>query len=185
MCKLAVILGSKSDGEVLVESGAVDLLNEMLGEDAWSLSFLSAHRHPDELRELVQKRVDEGTKVFIGAAGLKCDLPGAIAAHAGDVPIVIGVPLPTEPHGRDKAILDLTDFPPGIEVAVVGDGKRGLMHAAALACRIIAMEDGPPDEVAVRWMQWRAKQADERPPEPEVDIAALVDEVEAKKGGTA
>jgi 5-(carboxyamino)imidazole ribonucleotide mutase len=171
MEKLAVIFGSRrSDSKVLAASGVIELLNGVLGKGVWSVSFLSAHRHPDELREYVKARVAEGTRVFIGAAGKKCDLPGAIAAHAGPLATVIGVPLTSDSHSRDKALLDLTDFPPGIEVAVVGDGKDGLLHAAVFACRIISQTD---DRVGERLIAWQKKAAAGREPETDVNITEI------------
>lgn len=124
-----IILGSKSDAEV--GKRAKEILKEFGVNHQIIVS--SAHRTPDELRELVRA---SDAKVFIAVAGLSAALPGTIAAHTTKP--VIGVPV----GGKVNldSILAVSQMPPGVPVAAVGLDRGE--NAALLAIQILALHDG-------------------------------------------
>lgn len=152
MAEVVIILGSKSDRQIVEESGMLDILNES-GVD-WELSVISAHRNPKELANYCREKVDEAF-VFIGVASMSAALPGSIAAYTQGKKLVIGVPLPSPefPDAMD-ALLSMVRMPSGRPVAVVGIGKAGLRNAAILACQVIALGDS---EMGDRFFQMMDK----------------------------
>jgi 5-(carboxyamino)imidazole ribonucleotide mutase len=135
MPDVAVIIGSKSD-ETLIKS-----CEEYL--EYFSLSFetkiLSAHRNPVETVEYVKNAENNGTKVFIAAAGMAAHLPGVVASHT--ILPVIGVPLSgSELNGVD-ALYSIVQMPAGIPVATLAIGKAGARNAAILAAEILALNN--------------------------------------------
>ncbi|MEK7099692.1 MAG: AIR carboxylase family protein [Patescibacteria group bacterium] len=138
---IAVVLGSKSDLEVVKNSKLPEILDEV--SQAYDISIISAHRNPYELSEYCQESFNSGAQVFIGVAGMAAALPGAIAANLNRSTTrrpVIGVPLASGefPDAQD-ALLSMVRMPPGMPVAVCGIGKSGLQNAALLACQIVAI----------------------------------------------
>jgi len=123
-----IVLGSKSDAEV--GKRAEEILKEF-GVNH-EMIVCSAHRTPDELREIVRAT---DSKVFIAVAGLSAALPGTIAAYTTKP--VIGVPVSGK-IGLD-AILSITQMPPGVPVAAVGLDRGE--NAALLAVEILAVHD--------------------------------------------
>jgi 5-(carboxyamino)imidazole ribonucleotide mutase len=123
-----VVLGSKTDAEV--GKKAKEILKEFGVSHEMVVS--SAHRTPEELRNLVEHA---DAKVFIAIAGLSAALPGTIAAHTTKP--VIGVPV----SGKLNldSILSITQMPPGIPVAAVGLDRGE--NAALLAVEILALQD--------------------------------------------
>ncbi|MEK6810138.1 MAG: 5-(carboxyamino)imidazole ribonucleotide mutase [Candidatus Thermoplasmatota archaeon] len=123
-----IVLGSKSDAEV--GKRAKEILREFGVSHLMIVS--SAHRTPEELREIVRST---DAKVFIGIAGLSAALPGTIAAHTTKP--VIGVPV----GGKINldSILSVTQMPPGVPVAAVGLDRGE--NAALLAVQILALND--------------------------------------------
>ena len=71
MPKVGVVLGSKSDMEVV--QPAVDILTEM-GIDC-ELNVISAHRTPEKAREYGLNARSSGIEVIIAAAGMAAHLP--------------------------------------------------------------------------------------------------------------
>jgi len=123
-----IVLGSKSDSEV--GKRAEEILKEF-GVNH-EMIVCSAHRTPDELREIVRAT---DSKVFIAVAGLSAALPGTIAAYTTKP--VIGVPVSGK-IGLD-AILSITQMPPGVPVAAVGLDRGE--NAGLLAVEILAVHD--------------------------------------------
>ncbi|HEY5538778.1 MAG TPA: 5-(carboxyamino)imidazole ribonucleotide mutase [Thermoplasmata archaeon] len=123
-----IVLGSKSDAEV--GKRAEEILKEF-GVNH-EMIVCSAHRTPDELREIVRAT---DSKVFIAVAGLSAALPGTIAAYTTKP--VIGVPVSGK-IGLD-AILSITQMPPGVPVAAVGLDRGE--NAGLLAVEILAVHD--------------------------------------------
>jgi len=123
-----IVLGSKSDAEV--GKRAKEILREFGVSHLMIVS--SAHRTPDELREIVRS---SDAKVFIAVAGLSAALPGTIAAHTTKP--VIGVPV----GGKINldSILSVIQMPPGVPVAAVGLDRGE--NAALLAVQILALND--------------------------------------------
>ncbi len=133
MPKVAILLGSESDKEVM--QNCVKYL-EWFGIDH-EMRILSAHRSPDATADFAKNAEKNGFSLIIAAAGMAAHLPGFIAANT-TLP-VIGVPLASsEMHGID-ALYSIVQMPPGIPVATVAIGAAGAKNAAVLAAEILAM----------------------------------------------
>ena len=129
--RVLVLIGSESDRPKM--DGALDVLHSS-GVDA-NITVSSAHRDPDQTRELAVAAKQEGYSVIICGAGLSAALPGVVAAHS-DLP-VIGVPIASGTLGGLDALLSTAQMPPGVPVATVGiDNAR---NAAHLALRMLKM----------------------------------------------
>jgi len=83
---VAIVMGSKSD-MALAEATKEVLDGYEIGS---VIKVLSAHRTPEALKEFIEATIKDGTKVFVGIAGLAAHLSGNIAAHT-TLP-VIGIP---------------------------------------------------------------------------------------------
>jgi len=128
---VGIIMGSKSDMEVMEKAGAV--LHE--AGVSYEIRVMSAHRDPETVSEYCANARTRGMKVIIAGAGLSAALPGVAAAHT-DLP-VIGVPLSSSlsAAGGLDAILSVVQMPPGVPVASVGlDNAKNAGH---LALRIL------------------------------------------------
>lgn len=141
--KIAIILGSESDLDVLKKSKAIQVLDDV--GIKYDIVIISAHRHHHTLENYCHIALSKGCAVFIAAAGMAAALPGAIAAICADssnYPLVIGVPLPSMDfaNGMD-ALLSMIRMPPGVPVAVCGVGESGFKNAAIAACEILAVGD--------------------------------------------
>ena len=129
--RVGIIMGSKSDMEVMEKAGAV--LHE--AGVSYEIRVMSAHRDPETVSEYCANARTRGMKVIIAGAGLSAALPGVAAAHT-DLP-VIGVPLSSSlsAAGGLDAILSVVQMPPGVPVASVGlDNAKNAGH---LALRIL------------------------------------------------
>ena len=134
MDKVAVVLGSSSDEEVM--KGCTDYLTRF--GIPYDLIISSAHRQPDATATLARQAEERGYAVIIAAAGMAAHLPGVIASHT-TLP-VIGVPLAgSELHGVD-ALYSIVQMPAGIPVATVAIGSAGARNAAVLAAEILALK---------------------------------------------
>ena len=128
---VGIIMGSKSDMEVMEKAGAV--LHE--AGVSYEIRVMSAHRDPEMVSEYCSNARTRGMKVIIAGAGLSAALPGVAAAHT-DLP-VIGVPLSSSlsAAGGLDSILSVVQMPPGVPVASVGlDNAKNAGH---LALRIL------------------------------------------------
>ena len=138
--EVVIVIGSNSDRKSVDESGMLDVLNQCAVD--WQMSIISAHRHPDKLKEYCQEMVNNGVLVFIGVAGMSAALPGAIAAYTKGLCPVIGVALTEDKlFGGLDALLAMTRLPLGTAVATVGLDKTGLYNAAKLAVQIICLTE--------------------------------------------
>lgn len=127
------LLGSKSDLEHI--SPAFKVLEEL--DIPHRIKIASAHRTPDDVRQLIASAENEGCHVFIAAAGLAAHLAGAVAAHTRKP--VIGIPVVTGPLQGVDALLSTAQMPPGVPVANTGVGIPA--NSAWLAARILALGD--------------------------------------------
>jgi phosphoribosylaminoimidazole carboxylase PurE protein len=135
MRKVAVLLGSKSDEQVM--AGCTEYLAKFgIPHD---LRVSSAHRQPDETAAFVKKAEADGYAVIIAAAGMAAHLAGFAAAHT-TLP-VIGVPLEGSALNGVDALYSTVQMPPGIPVATVAIGSAGAKNAAVLAAEILALND--------------------------------------------
>jgi 5-(carboxyamino)imidazole ribonucleotide mutase len=124
-----ILVGSDSDKPRI--EPAFDILSK--AGVAYEFHVSSAHRQPDQTRQLVSDARGRGFRVIIAGAGLSAALPG-FAASLTDLP-VIGVPFAVGPLNGLDALLATAQVPPGVPVACVGiDNAK---NAAYLAIRML------------------------------------------------
>lgn len=133
--KVAVLMGSKSDSEIM-ETCTLEL--EKLGV-GFEVRVSSAHRNPNGTREYVKEAERRGIEVFIAGAGMAAALPGFVASIT-EKP-VIGVPIASGLPGGVDALFSMVQMPPGLPVATVAVGRAGARNAAILAAEILALKD--------------------------------------------
>ena len=133
--RVAIVMGSKSD-MALAEATKEVLDGYEIGS---VIKVLSAHRTPEALKEFIQATIKDGTKVFVGIAGLAAHLSGNIAAHT-TLP-VIGIPGDGGPLNGLDALFSTVQMPRGVPVATVAIGKAGAVNAGHLAAQMLATGD--------------------------------------------
>jgi len=131
---VAVVMGSESDAETMLEAARV-LAQFSIPYEA---HVISAHRTPDRCRAFAHDAEKQGLKVIICGAGKAAHLAGVVASHT--ILPVIGVPLDAGLGGLD-ALLSTVQMPKGVPVATVATGKSGASNAGLLAVAILALED--------------------------------------------
>jgi 5-(carboxyamino)imidazole ribonucleotide mutase len=131
--KIAIILGSKSDYQILEEG--FKLLEEF--RIPYRLEVISAHHNPERLRRFCNKAEKEGIKVIISCAGLSAALPGFIASYV-KIP-VIGVPLNSGNFGGLESLLSIVEVPRGIGLVSTGIGKKGFINAIIFSTKILSL----------------------------------------------
>jgi 5-(carboxyamino)imidazole ribonucleotide mutase len=135
MPKVAILLGSESDKEVMQScTNYLDWFNI-----EYEMKVLSAHRNPRETAAFAKSAEKHGIGLIIAAAGMAAHLPGVVAAHT-TLP-VIGVPLSSSDLRGIDALYSIVQMPAGIPVATVAIGGAGAKNAAVLAAEIFAMSD--------------------------------------------
>ncbi len=132
MSKIAVIMGSKSDYNVV--KPAVDVIKSFGVET--EVRVISAHRTPEEAHEFSCNAIERGVEVIICAAGKAAHLGGVIAANT-TLP-VIGLPVKTDMMGGLDSLLSIVQMPSGIPVATVG--VNGGENAGLLALQILGIK---------------------------------------------
>jgi len=132
---VSILMGSDSDLPTM--QATIDVLKNLKVE--CEVYITSAHRTPDDTRNIIQDAEGRGCKVFIAAAGLAAHLAGAVAAHT--LKPVIGVPMDGGPLNGFDALLSTVQMPGGIPVASVAVGKAGAKNAAYLAAQILSLVD--------------------------------------------
>lgn len=132
MGKIAVIMGSKSDFDVV--KPAVNVIKSF-GVDV-EVRVISAHRTPEEAHEFSLSAKERGIEVIICAAGKAAHLGGVIAANT-TLP-VIGLPVKTDMMGGLDSLLSIVQMPSGIPVATVG--VNGGENAGLLALQILGVK---------------------------------------------
>jgi len=134
MAKVAVVMGSKSDTELV--KPAFEVL-ESLGID-YEAHILSAHRNAEQTRKFGLEAQARGVEVIIAAAGGAAHLPGVLASWT-TLP-VIGVPLASSELKGIDALYSIVQMPAGIPVACVAIGSAGARNAAYLAAEILGLK---------------------------------------------
>ena len=114
MAKAAILMGSKSDFDVVKPAAAV---LKRFGVET-EVRVISAHRTPEEAHEFASSARKNGVEVIICAAGKAAHLGGVIAAST-TLP-VIGLPVKTDMMGGLDSLLSIVQMPSGIPVATVG-----------------------------------------------------------------
>ena len=132
---VAIVMGSKSD-MALAEATKEVLDGYEIGS---VIKVLSAHGTPEALKEFIETTIIDGTKVFVGIAGLAAHLSGNIAAHT-TLP-VIGIPGDGGPLNGLDALFSTVQMPRGVPVATVAIGKAGAVNAGHLAAQMLATGD--------------------------------------------
>ena len=129
---VAVLMGSKSDWEVMREAAEV-LTNFGVAHEC---RVLSAHRTPVETAEFVSGAEARGVEVVIAAAGGAAHLAGVCAAHT--LLPVLGVPMESASLKGLDSLLSTVQMPAGIPVGTLAIGTPGARNAALLAVAILA-----------------------------------------------
>ena len=133
MKKVGIIMGSDSDLPIVQK--AVDTLKSL--DIPYEVHIYSAHRTPEQARDLAVNGRKNGIGAFICAAGMAAHLAGAIAANT-TLPVV-GIPCKGGMMDGLDALLSTVQMPTGIPVATVA--INGAANAALLCAQIIAVED--------------------------------------------
>ena len=131
---VAVIMGSKSDAEVM--QSTLDVLKELDIEH--EVNVISAHRTPEKARQYGLAARSKGIEIIIAAAGGAAHLPGVLASWT-TLPI-IGVPLVAGELKGIDALYSIVQMPAGIPVATVAIGTAGGKNAAYLAAEILGLK---------------------------------------------
>jgi 5-(carboxyamino)imidazole ribonucleotide mutase len=149
---VAVLMGSKSDFETMVE--AIKVLQEF--GISHEVRIISAHRTPDKVHNFSKAAASRGIKIIIAGAGKAAHLAGVIASLT-TLP-VIGVPMTTSDLGGLDSLLSTVQMPGGIPVATTSIGKAGAKNAGLLAVSILGLSD---DGLVSRLKSYRAKMEEE------------------------
>ena len=134
MSKVGIIMGSKSDYQVMNEAAKV--LEDF--DIEYEINIVSAHRTPEKMMDYSKKAHLNGISVIIAGAGGAAHLPGMVASNSS-LP-VIGVPIKSRNSidGWDS-VLSILQMPAGVPVATVAlDGAK---NAGILAAQILAVSD--------------------------------------------
>jgi 5-(carboxyamino)imidazole ribonucleotide mutase len=148
---VAVIMGSKSDWEVMRQAAEVLTTFEIAHE----CRVLSAHRTPTQTAAYVSGAEGRGMQVIIAAAGGAAHLAGVCAAHT--LLPVLGVPMESVALKGLDSLLSTVQMPAGIPVGTLAIGSAGARNAALLAIAILANSRPALRE---RLRQFRTEQAD-------------------------
>lgn len=131
--KVLIIMGSESDKPVMEESQKYLQYFGIEGE----MVVASAHRNPEQVRELCITAKEKGFGIVIAAAGMAAHLPGVVSAFTS-LP-VLGVPLEGGLPGGIDALYSIVQMPSGVPVGTLAVGKAGARNAAVLAARMLAL----------------------------------------------
>jgi 5-(carboxyamino)imidazole ribonucleotide mutase len=150
MSKVCVIVGSDSDLPIVQKT--IDTLNDFSVEN--KLYIASAHRTPDFLEKIIKKSIDNGTKVFIAAAGGAAHLPGVIASKT-HLPI-IGLPIKSKDLNGVDSLYSIVQMPSGMPVATVGIDRAS--NAALLAIQILSIPDSSLEKKLIEFRKNQEKE---------------------------
>jgi len=147
--RVAIVMGSKSDMQVMEPAAAV--LKEFGIES--EIYVISAHRNPKRCAEFATGAADAGFSVIIAGAGGAAHLPGVIASMT-PLP-VIGVPVKSQALNGLDSLLSIVQMPYGVPVATVAiDGAK---NAGVLAAQIIGVSD---PEIRSKVAEFKRKMAE-------------------------
>ena len=151
---VAIVMGSKSDYEVMKESAEV-LQDFGVPHE---VRVISAHRTPGRAHEFAVNAENQGTQIIIAAAGKAAHLAGVLAALT-HLP-VLGVPMTTSDLGGLDSLLSMVQMPAGIPVGTTAIGKAGAKNAALLAVAILALSDASLREKLLGYRQQMQKEVE-------------------------
>ena len=149
--RVAILMGSKSDWGVMVETTRT---LQALGIPC-EAHVASAHRTPDKVLAYCRTAEARGIQVLIAAAGGAAHLAGVCAGQT-HLP-VLGVPMRGWALDGMDALLATVQMPAGIPVGTLAIGKAGAVNAALLAAAILALGD---PQVRTRLLAFRAAQTE-------------------------
>lgn len=132
MPKVAIVMGSKSDLEVVKKASKI--LKDFSIER--EIRILSAHRTPIQAKDFALDAEKRGVEVIIAAAGKAAHLPGVLAAYS-PLPVV-GLPIKSSTLDGLDSLLSIVQMPKGIPVACVA--INGSENAALLAIQILSLK---------------------------------------------
>ena len=155
---IGIIMGRTSDWDTMRH--AAETLESL--EVPHETRVVSAHRTPKRLYDYAQSAKSRGLKAIIAGAGGAAHLPG-MAASMTELP-VLGVPVESKALKGMDSLLSIVQMPAGIPVGTLAIGKAGAINAALLAAAMLANEDR---DLAARLSEWRSKQTDSVPDQPE------------------
>lgn len=149
--KVAIIMGSQSDWEVMKRAAKVlDALKV-----PYEVAIVSAHRTPDRLFAFAEAAEAQGFGAIIAGAGGAAHLPGMTASKTL-VP-VIGVPVPSRHLQGLDSLLSIVQMPGGVPVATMAIGTAGAVNAALFAAAVLGQQD---EALRERLGEWRQHQRD-------------------------
>lgn len=131
MALVTIIVGSATDRPVV--DPTIDILKRFKVD--FELKVASAHRDPERTAKIIEEAEENGTRVFIAAAGMAAHLAGLVAAHTTRP--VIGIPVASGPLKGQDSLLSTVMMPSGVPVATVA--IDGGVNAAWLALQILAL----------------------------------------------
>jgi 5-(carboxyamino)imidazole ribonucleotide mutase len=155
---IGIIMGSTSDWETMRHAGETLEALEVPHE----VRVVSAHRTPRRLYDYAHSAKERGLKAIIAGAGGAAHLPGMTASMT-ELP-VLGVPIESKALQGMDSLLSIVQMPAGIPVGTLAIGKAGAVNAALLAAAMLANQD---EALAGRLADWRARQTDAVPEQPE------------------
>lgn len=135
MEKVAVIMGSSSDYEVMKETC---ILLDKFGI-VYEKRVVSAHRTPDLLVEFSKSARENGFSLIIAAAGGAAHLPGMVASMT-TLP-VIGVPIKSSVLSGIDSLYSIVQMPFGVPVMTMAIGLAGAKNAAISALSILGINN--------------------------------------------
>jgi len=156
---VGVIMGSKSDWEVLQHCGG--MLDQL--KISYEARVLSAHRTPDLLAEYISSAEGRGLEVIIAAAGGAAHLAGVAAAKT--LLPVLGVPMESKSLNGIDSLLSMVQMPAGIPVGTLAIGKPGAINAALFAAAILSGKH-PEYRTAIKQYREQAVKAALEHPDP-------------------
>ncbi len=133
--RVGVVMGSKSDWEVMREACAV---LKAFGVP-YEAKVVSAHRTPDAMFEYAERARARGLRAIIAGAGGAAHLPGMLASKT-TLP-VLGVPVPTRHLKGQDSLLSIVQMPRGIPVGTFAIGAAGAANAGLFAVALLANDD--------------------------------------------
>jgi phosphoribosylamine--glycine ligase len=156
MADVVILMGSDSDLPMM--RPAIDMLKKF--NISFEATVSSAHRTPERTVSIVKDAENNGTKVFICAAGGAAHLAGVVASKT--IRPVIGVPLDSSSLDGMDALLATVQMPPGIPVGTVSIGKWGAANAAILAAQIIGISDEKAEEAMRNYKKEMVSKVEEK-----------------------
>ena len=145
MKKVAIVMGSKSDAEILKKTHQI--LKEFGVESV--VRVLSAHRTPQQAAAFAKNAAEDGFGVIICAAGKAAHLAGVIAGHT--ILPVIGLPILSSTLDGLDSLLSTVQMPGGVPVATVA--INGAENAAILAVQILSLSEKSLQEKLYQYKQ--------------------------------